>query len=51
MGIKMIELLNQEMAPGSYSTYLSADHLQDGIYFYVLKADNVTITRRFIVRK
>jgi hypothetical protein len=51
MGIKMIELLNQEMDSGIYSTYLSADHLPDGIYLYVLRADNFTISRRFIVRK
>jgi len=51
MGIKIIELLNQEMDPGSYSTYLSADHLPDGVYLYVLRASNVTISRRLIVRK
>jgi hypothetical protein len=51
MGIKIIELVNQDMDPGSYSTYLSVENIVDGIYFYVLKAGTFTETRRFVVRK
>ena len=51
MGIKMIELVNEDMDPGFYSTYLSVEHIVDGIYFYVLKTDNFIETRRFVVQK
>ena len=51
MGIKVIELFNQNMDPGSYTTHLSVDHLTDGIYIYVLKADKFIETRRFIVQR
>ena len=51
MGCKIIELINQDMDPGFYSTHLDAGHLVNGTYFYVLKADNFIDTRKFVVLK
>jgi hypothetical protein len=51
MGCKIIELINQDMDPGFYSTHLDAGHLVNGAYFYVLKADYFMDTRKFVVLK
>ena len=51
MGSKIIELINQQMDPGLYSTHLDAGQLTNGTYFYVLKTDNFIDIRKFIVLK
>jgi hypothetical protein len=49
MGSKLIELINQQMKPGMYTTYLDAGKLSNGTYFYVLKADRFVDFRKFVV--
>ena len=51
LGSKIIELINQNMDTGFYSTHLDAAHLTNGTYFYVLKADNFIDIKKFIVQK
>jgi hypothetical protein len=50
-GKEISELINQQLSPGVYETYLSSDNLPSGIYFYTLSAEYLKITKSMILIK
>lgn len=44
-------LFGQNLSPGSYKVNFEAGTLPSGVYFYRLKAGNVSITKKFILLK
>lgn len=51
MGRVVSELVNREMEAGNYSFNFSGEKLSSGIYFYQLKAGNLSDTKRMILVK
>ncbi len=51
LGIKVKELVNQELSGGIYSIIFNAENLPSGIYFYRLIVDNFTQIRKAILLK
>jgi len=49
LGKKLTTLVNEDKVSGSYSFEWSPDDIKPGIYFYILKAKDVVITRKLIV--
>jgi len=49
LGKKLTTLVNEDKVSGSYSFEWSPDDIKPGIYFYILKAQDVVITRKLIV--
>jgi hypothetical protein len=58
LSLKVTNLLGQdvilinkgEVAAGSYSFNIDGTNLNDGVYFYTVKADNQEVTKKMIVR-
>ena len=51
LGKEVAGLLNEEKGPGSYSIRFNNEKLGSGIYFYILKAGSVTLTRKMVLLK
>ena len=49
LGNKVATLVNEEMAPGSYSVTFDAIRLSSGIYFYTLQAGSFWETKKMIL--
>jgi hypothetical protein len=49
LGKKLTTLVNEDKVSGSYSYEWSPDDIKPGIYFYILKAQDIVITRKLIV--
>lgn len=51
LGKQIFNLLDQNMSPGMHSIPVEIENIPDGIYFYVLKKDGVTQTKKMIISK
>ncbi len=51
LGRKVVTLVNEKQAPGTYSVQFDASDLPSGIYFYVLRAGDFVSTRKMILLK
>lgn len=51
LGKSVLSLLNQEMKAGNYSLPIETSTIHSGIYFYVLKKDGFSQTKRMVVSK
>ncbi len=51
LGKEIATLVNEQLQPGSYSVDWNASEYPSGIYFYRLKTDNFTDTKRLILVK
>gem|GEM_PF-2986050 len=51
LGNSISTMVHQEMKAGSYSIPLETSIIPNGIYFYVLKKDGFSLTRRLVVSK
>ncbi len=51
LGQRVSLLVDKQLAAGTYSVNFRADHFASGVYFYVLKADDVHIVRKMILIK
>ncbi len=51
LGREVAELINEEMAAGSYQIKFNAGNLSSGIYFYVLRAGDFISTRKMMLVK
>ncbi|MDP2303901.1 MAG: T9SS type A sorting domain-containing protein [Ignavibacteria bacterium] len=51
LGNEISELVNTVKEPGNYSASFDASHLSSGIYFYTLKANGYSITKKMLLAK
>ena len=51
LGRKTGELVKEKLSPGKYSVDFNASELPSGVYFYVLKAGDFTMSRKMILVK
>jgi hypothetical protein len=51
LGKAVATMLDQEMTEGVYFVPVETGNLPDGIYFYVLKKEGITQTRRMVISK
>lgn len=51
LGNSILSVLNHEMKTGMYSIPIETTEIPNGIYFYVLKKDGVSQTRRMVISK
>jgi|GEM_PF-207588 len=51
LGREMATLVNEEKAPGSYEIEWNANGLSSGVYFYTLKTEDFTTSRKLILMK
>jgi hypothetical protein len=51
MGRKVTSLVNEEKPAGHHQAIWHADDIASGIYFYRLKSDDYTRTKRMILLK
>ncbi|OGU98862.1 MAG: hypothetical protein A2455_02325, partial [Ignavibacteria bacterium RIFOXYC2_FULL_35_16] len=51
LGEKVEEVLNQELASGSYEVNFDASKLSSGVYLYTIKAGNYTASKKMILMK
>ncbi len=51
LGQQVQELVNEDMAPGTYSVDFDGAGLSSGLYFTVLRAGSVTLTRKMMLVK
>jgi len=51
LGKKVVDIYNGFMPAGSYSTDFNASELPSGIYYYILKTDNITLSRKMMLVK
>jgi len=51
LGREIDELVNSSVEPGIYSVKWSSKNYNSGVYFYVLKTENVVLSRKMIVAK
>lgn len=51
LGNKVETLVNKEQASGNYTINFNAKGLSSGIYFYTLKANNNSITKKMVLSK
>ncbi|MBN1634632.1 MAG: T9SS type A sorting domain-containing protein [Ignavibacteria bacterium] len=50
-GREVATLVNQRLEPGTYEVRFDANDLSSGIYFYQLKTDDFSQTKKFILLK
>jgi len=48
-GQEVATLVNEFKKPGAYSVTWNADRMPSGLYFYTLKADGFTETKRMLL--
>ena len=51
LGQKVETLVNQRMPAGAYNVTWDAANVTSGLYFYIMKAGNITVTRKMMVIK
>lgn len=51
LGQRVSVLVDKQLAAGTYSVSFQADRMASGVYFYVLKADDVHLVRKMILVK
>jgi hypothetical protein len=51
LGQKVATLVNQRMPAGAYRVSWDASTMSSGLYFYTMKTDNLTVTRKMMVIK
>ncbi len=51
LGREIRTLVNEQKSPGSYSVNFDASNLSSGIYFYVLEAGNVRLSKKMMLIK
>ncbi len=51
IGQKVTQLLNKEMAAGSYDVKFDASDLPSGVYFYTIEAGNFSMTKKMMLIK
>jgi hypothetical protein len=51
LGNEISEIVNGVKEPGNYSASFDASHLSSGIYFYTLKANGYTLTKKMLLAK
>ncbi len=51
LGQEIVELVNQEQAPGKYEANFDATELSSGIYFYTLSSKGVSISKKMMLIK
>jgi hypothetical protein len=51
LGNEIIELVSEVKEPGTYSVSFDASALSSGIYFYRLKANGYSVTKKMILAK
>ena len=51
LGEKVAELLNREMISGSFKVVFDGSNLCSGVYFYTIKANNFTASKKMILMK
>jgi hypothetical protein len=49
-GVEVAELAGKEYTQGKHSVKFDSNNLSKGIYFYVLKADNVSVSKKMIIK-
>ncbi len=49
LGQKVSTLVNSEQSVGNYSINFNAENLSSGVYFYTLKVDNLTSTKKMML--
>jgi len=51
IGNEVVTLVNQTQSAGKYDVRFDASKLSNGVYFYTIKADNFTSTKKMILMK
>lgn len=51
LGNEIAELVNEELSAGVYNRTFNAANLSSGIYFYTLRANNFTATKKLMLVK
>jgi len=51
LGKEVKTLVNEELQPGTYEVSFDAGDLTSGVYFYTLQANNIKITKKFVLLK
>ena len=51
LGNEIETLINEEKLPGNYSVQFDGSNLSSGVYFYIMKANNYTETKKLILLK
>jgi hypothetical protein len=51
IGVKITELVNQELRPGSYSVDWKGSNFPSGVNFYRIRTENFTTTRKMVLIK
>ncbi len=51
LGRKVADIVNEYLQPGTYQVQFDASDLTSGIYFYQLKTDNFTETKKLLFIK
>lgn len=51
LGREIVTLVKEEQLPGNYETIFNANNLSSGIYFYQLKTENYTQTKKMILMR
>jgi len=51
LGNEITELINEVKESGNYSASFDASHLSSGIYFYTLKANGYSLTKKMLLAK
>ncbi|RMD48243.1 MAG: T9SS C-terminal target domain-containing protein, partial [Ignavibacteria bacterium] len=51
LGKLITTLVNEKMLPGEYEVNFNGNNLSSGVYFYVLKSGNVSLSQKMILMK
>ena len=51
LGRRVASLVNEWMAPGTYSVQWNAQSLSSGVYLYRLSAGSVVVTKKLLLQK
>ena len=51
LGKEVATVVNEMKSAGNYSIIFNSSGLSSGVYFYQLKADNIVLTKKFVLMK
>ena len=51
LGKEVATLISEQMKAGNYTKQFDANNLTSGVYFYQLRVNNFTDTKKFILNK